>query len=54
MNDWTKLVQEAWEIHSIDTAFLHLAEDIFYGQNDRLFFSHLEWIQARSATRFKD
>ena len=30
--DWTKLILQASEIHSIDTSFLHLVENIFYQQ----------------------
>lgn len=39
--DWTKLVQNANEIHSIDTAFLHFVENVLCGRNDKLLYYHL-------------
>ena len=39
--DWTKLVQNANEIHSIDTAFFHFVENVLYGQNNKILHYHL-------------
>jgi hypothetical protein len=39
--DWTKLVQNAQEIHSIDTAFFHFVENVLYQQNNKTLYYHL-------------
>lgn len=39
--DWVKLVKNAKEIHSIDTAFFHFVENTLYGCTDKPLFYHL-------------
>ena len=39
--DWTKLVQNASEIHTIDTAFLHFVENVLYGRDAKPLYYHL-------------
>ena len=39
--DWAKLVENASEIHSIDTAFFHFVENILYGRSDKDLYYHL-------------
>ena len=38
--DWTKLVQEATEIHSIDTGFIHFVENVLSANTAKLLFFH--------------
>ncbi|WP_143735791.1 hypothetical protein [Polynucleobacter asymbioticus] len=39
--DWTKLVEDAAEIHSIDTSFLHFVENVLHGKPDKRLYYHL-------------
>jgi hypothetical protein len=39
--DWSKLVENASEIHSIDTAFFHFVENVLCGRNDKALYYHL-------------
>lgn len=39
--DWTKLVQNAAEIHSVDTSFFHFVENVLYGKADKPLYYHL-------------
>jgi hypothetical protein len=39
--DWTKLVEDANEIHSIDTSFLHFVENVLHDKADKPLFYHL-------------
>ena len=39
--DWTKLTQDANEIHSIDTAFFHFVENVLSGHSDKPLYYHL-------------
>lgn len=39
--DWTKLVTNASEIHSIDTAFFHFVENVLYGKTEKVLYYHL-------------
>jgi len=47
--DWTKLVENASEIHSIDTSFLHFVENVLYGKADKPLFYHLAKKKLKSA-----
>jgi len=39
--DWTKLVEDANEIHSIDTSFLHFVENVLHGKMGKPLYYHL-------------
>ena len=39
--DWTKLVEMATEIHSIDTSFLHFVENVLYEKSNGKLYYHL-------------
>lgn len=39
--DWSKLVENASEIHSIDTAFFHFVENVLCGRNNKALYYHL-------------
>jgi hypothetical protein len=39
--DWTKLVENAAEIHSIDTSFLHFVENVLYEKSCGKLYYHL-------------
>ena len=39
--DWTKLVEHATEIHSIDTSFLHFVENVLHQKSHGQLYFHL-------------
>ena len=47
--DWTKLVENAAEIHSIDTSFLHFVENVLYEKPSGKLFYHLAKKKLKSA-----
>ena len=47
--DWTKLVENASEIHSIDTSFLHFVENVLYGKSGGRLYYHLAKKKLKSA-----
>ncbi|WP_286297463.1 hypothetical protein [Polynucleobacter sp. TUM22923] len=49
--DWTKLVLEASEIHTIDTSFIHFVENIYASSSRSGLFYHLARISKTEFTR---
>jgi len=47
--DWTKLVEHAAEIHSIDTSFLHFVENVLYEKSGGKLYYHLAKKKLKSA-----
>ncbi|MBT8525899.1 hypothetical protein G6724_08070 [Polynucleobacter paneuropaeus] len=47
--DWTKLVEHAAEIHSIDTSFLHFVESVLYEKLHGELYYHLAKKKLKSA-----
>ena len=50
--DWTKLVESAVEIHSIDTSFLHFVENVLYEKScDKLYYHLARETETKFLTR---
>jgi len=47
--DWTKLVENASEIHSIDTSFLHFVENVLHDKSHGKLYYHLAKKKLKSA-----